>query len=170
MYDVRVIKGDDNIKVEFVPKLCGGGHKHSKPGDDLHPETKHERKEEEVEEIQKQTLSISSVSQSLVELVKECQNQYLSGAKELKTLLETYIAPNKWLVSAGDDKTLRLWKLHNQNHQLDPYLLWTTLPFLDASGANLEGIKGISPFNLKLLAQNGAKTSAKDDEKREEFN
>src|SRR6202035_5709851 len=42
---------------------------------------------------QKQSLSTSASSQPLVELVKECQNQYLSGAKEIKALLETYIAP-----------------------------------------------------------------------------
>lgn len=41
--------------------------------------------------------------------------------------------------------------------------------FFDASKANLQEVRGISEFNLKLLEQHGAaQTSFKDDEKKDD--
>ncbi len=67
------------------------------------------------------------------------------------------ISGDQYLAIGGADKTIRQWKVEKEGEEYKEIFCWSTgHDFLTARGALIEGVKGLSEINLKLLKQRGA--------------
>ncbi len=94
---------------------------------------------------------------------------WLRVMTELKNrgLSDVLIAVVDYLITGSEDKAVRCWQLFQTDGQWQAELRWTTnQDVLTMLGTNIEGVKGLSPMNSRLLKQRGAEGDAHQIEKK----
>ncbi len=68
-----------------------------------------------------------------------------------------------YLGVSSADKSVRQWKVKKEGEAYKMELCWsTTHSFLTVRGTSIEGVRGVSPVNYKLLKQRGAATASSE--------
>lgn len=90
------------------------------------------------------------------------------GKKQLPMPSFNFSPDNKFLVVTFHERypltknflipdTIAVWKLYDQNHDLNPLLQWVFPPFMECTGALINDKTQLSPENRTLLMQHDAK-------------